>query len=44
MAELNPNVELLDLTTKKTTQKIIYNILKYEFTYGGHYFAKHKSN
>ena len=26
MAELNPNAELLDLTTKKTTQKIIYNI------------------
>ena len=27
MAELNPNAELLDLTTKtETTQKIIYNI------------------
>ena len=26
MAELNPNAELLDLSTKKTTQKIIYNI------------------
>ena len=26
MAELNPNAELLDLTTKKTTQKIVYNI------------------
>ena len=26
MAELNPNAELLDLITKKTTQKIIYNI------------------
>ena len=26
MAELNPNAELLDHTTKKTTQKIIYNI------------------
>ena len=26
MAELNPNAELLVLTTKKTTQKIIYNI------------------
>ena len=26
MAELNPNAELLNLTTKKATQKIIYNI------------------
>ena len=26
MVELNPNAELLDLSTKKTTQKIIYNI------------------
>ena len=26
MAELNPNAELLDLFTKKMTQKIIYNI------------------
>lgn len=26
MAELNPNAELLDLSAKKTTQKIIYNI------------------